>query len=94
MDLQEGTGLNNMAKNLLLWLVIAAVLLSVFNNFSMQGATPQLGYSDFIEEVNTNYEKVHKDFEVSRASCHNKIRPRRRRRRRQRHAASGRARSA
>jgi len=26
--------LNNMAKNLLLWLVIAAVLLSVFNNFS------------------------------------------------------------
>jgi len=54
VDLQEGTGLNNMAKNLLLWLVIAAVLLSVFNNFSMQGATPQLGYSDFIEEVNND----------------------------------------
>ena len=41
-----------MAKNLLLWLVIAAVLLSVFNNFSMQGATQQVGYSDFVEEVN------------------------------------------
>ena len=46
--------MNNMAKNLLLWLVIAAVLLSVFNNFSMQGSTQQLGYSDFIEEVNND----------------------------------------
>ena len=43
-----------MAKNLLLWLVIAAVLLSVFNNFSMQGATPQVGYSEFIEEVQSD----------------------------------------
>ena len=43
-----------MAKNLLLWLVIAAVLLSVFNNFSMQGATQQVGYSDFIEEINND----------------------------------------
>ena len=40
-----------MAKNLLLWLVIAAVLLSVFNNFSMRGATEQVGYSEFIQEV-------------------------------------------
>jgi cell division protease FtsH len=40
-----------MAKNLLLWLVIAAVLLSVFNNFSMQGTTEQVGYSEFIQEV-------------------------------------------
>ena len=31
-----------MAKNLLLWLVIAAVLLSVFNNFSMQTPTEQV----------------------------------------------------
>ena len=43
-----------MAKNLLLWLVIAAVLLSVFNNFSMQGATEQVGYSSFIEEINND----------------------------------------
>ncbi len=43
--------MNNMAKNLLLWLVIAAVLLSVFNNFSMRGATEQVGYSEFIQEV-------------------------------------------
>ncbi|MDA8826409.1 ATP-dependent zinc metalloprotease FtsH [Luminiphilus sp.] len=43
-----------MAKNLLLWLVIAAVLLSVFNNFSMQGSTEQIGYSSFIEEINND----------------------------------------
>ncbi|MBT5209058.1 MAG: AAA family ATPase, partial [Halieaceae bacterium] len=43
-----------MAKNLLLWLVIAAVLLSVFNNFSMQGTTEQVGYSSFIEEINND----------------------------------------
>jgi cell division protease FtsH len=46
--------LNNMAKNMLLWLAIAAVLLSVFNNFSTQGQTQQLGYSDFIAEVQSN----------------------------------------
>jgi cell division protease FtsH len=40
-----------MAKNLLLWLVIAAVLLSVFNNFNMQEPTEQVGYSDFIQEI-------------------------------------------
>ncbi|WP_159239324.1 ATP-dependent zinc metalloprotease FtsH [Zhongshania aliphaticivorans] len=40
-----------MAKNLLLWLVIAAVLLTVFNNFSVQSPTEQLNYSQFITEV-------------------------------------------
>ena len=43
--------MNDMAKNLLLWLIIAAVLLTVFNNFSMQPAKEQLNYSDFIKEV-------------------------------------------
>ncbi len=43
--------MNDMAKNLLLWLIIAAVLLTVFNNFSMQPSKEQLNYSDFIEEV-------------------------------------------
>ncbi len=43
--------MNNIAKNLLLWLVIAAVLLSVFNNFSMRSATEQVGYSEFIQEI-------------------------------------------
>ncbi|MCX2983041.1 ATP-dependent zinc metalloprotease FtsH [Halieaceae bacterium IMCC14734] len=40
-----------MAKNLLLWLVIAAVLLSVFQNFNVKQAPEQLGYSAFIEQV-------------------------------------------
>lgn len=40
-----------MAKNLLLWLVIAAVLLSVFNNFSQQSKTEEVGYSAFIQEI-------------------------------------------
>ncbi len=43
--------MNDMAKNLLLWLVIAAVLLTVFNNFSVQSPTEQLNYSQFISEV-------------------------------------------
>jgi cell division protease FtsH len=43
--------LNDMVKNLLLWLVIAAVLLSVFNNFNMQSPSEQLRYSEFIEEI-------------------------------------------
>ncbi|MBD2859307.1 ATP-dependent zinc metalloprotease FtsH [Spongiibacter sp. KMU-158] len=47
-----------MAKNLLLWLVIAAVLLTVFNNFSVQSPTEQLNYSQFITEVQS--ERVRK----------------------------------
>ena len=40
-----------MVKNLLLWLVIAAVLLSVFNNFNMKGVNEQVGYSQLIAEI-------------------------------------------
>ncbi|HZJ91940.1 MAG TPA: ATP-dependent zinc metalloprotease FtsH [Thiopseudomonas sp.] len=40
-----------MTKNLLLWLVIAAVLVTVMNNFTSQGDTGKLNYSTFIEEV-------------------------------------------
>ena len=43
--------MNDMAKNLLLWLIIAAVLLSVFNNFNIQNPIQNIRYSDFIEEV-------------------------------------------
>ena len=46
-----------MAKNLLLWLVIAAVLLSVFNNFNMQEPTEELGYSEFVAEVQSDQVK-------------------------------------
>src|SRR3569833_938000 len=41
-----------MAKNLILWVVIAIVLMSVFNSFGPpQIATKQVAYSDFIEQV-------------------------------------------
>ena len=41
-----------MAKNLILWVVIAIVLMSVFNNFTAtQSSTQTLAYSDFLEQV-------------------------------------------
>ncbi len=40
-----------MAKNLILWLIIAAVLLTVFNNFSVDSSPLRMNYSEFIEEV-------------------------------------------
>jgi cell division protease FtsH len=47
--------LNNLTKNLLLWLVIAVVLMSVFNNFgNRQQATRPLEYSSFIQKVKQN----------------------------------------
>jgi cell division protease FtsH len=43
--------LNNMAKNLVLWLVIAAVLLMVFQNFTPTTSGQQVNYSQFVEMV-------------------------------------------
>jgi cell division protease FtsH len=43
--------LNDMGKNLLLWLVIAAVLLTVFNNFNPQPSTQEFTYSRFVQAV-------------------------------------------
>lgn len=40
-----------MAKNLILWVVIAIVLLSVFNNFSTHSGTQRIPYSRFVEQV-------------------------------------------
>ncbi|WP_210397196.1 ATP-dependent zinc metalloprotease FtsH [Motiliproteus sediminis] len=40
-----------MAKNLVLWLIIAAVLLTVFNNFNAEPESNKLSYSEFIEKV-------------------------------------------
>ncbi len=47
----EGSELNDMAKNLILWLIIAAVLVTVMNNFSSPTEPQTLNYSDFIEQV-------------------------------------------
>jgi cell division protease FtsH len=41
-----------MVKNLILWVIIAIVLMSVFNNFTAQKTAPRaIDYSDFIEQV-------------------------------------------
>ena len=43
--------MNDMAKNLILWLIIAAVLVTVMNNFSSPSEPQTLNYSDFLEQV-------------------------------------------
>ncbi|MCG8610050.1 MAG: ATP-dependent metallopeptidase FtsH/Yme1/Tma family protein, partial [Pseudomonadales bacterium] len=43
--------MNDMAKNLVLWLIIAAVLLTVFNNFNPSRSSDTLEYSEFVEMV-------------------------------------------
>jgi len=48
---REGKPLNDMAKNLILWVVIAIVLLSVFNNFSANTSSQTIPYSQFVEYV-------------------------------------------
>ena len=45
--------MNDMIKNIILWVVVAVVLMSLFNNFGPQGerADSSLSYSQFIELV-------------------------------------------
>ena len=43
--------MNDMAKNLILWLIIAAVLVTVMNNFSSPTESNRLNYSEFIQQV-------------------------------------------
>ena len=43
--------MNDLAKNLVVWLILAAVLLSVFNSFAPIPEDNNLGYSDFVVEV-------------------------------------------
>jgi cell division protease FtsH len=48
----EDNSLNDLAKNLLLWAVIALVLMSVFSGFSPTGSSAQpLAYSEFLKQV-------------------------------------------
>lgn len=42
-----------MAKNLVLWAIIAAVLMTVFNNFQNVNHSTELKYSDFINSVDS-----------------------------------------
>ena len=44
--------MNDIAKNIILWVVIAVILMTVFNNFGQQRSTAQpMEYSQFISEV-------------------------------------------
>ncbi len=43
--------MNDMGKNLLLWLIIAAVLLTVFRNFDVNRGPEEVDYSSFLEMV-------------------------------------------
>ncbi len=44
--------MNDMAKNLILWVIIALVLLTVFKNFDgMQSSTQKVAYSDFVSMI-------------------------------------------
>ena len=45
--------MNDMAKNLILWMIIAGVLLTVFNNINQGTSEETINYSDFIREVNS-----------------------------------------
>ncbi|MGV0035256.1 MAG: ATP-dependent zinc metalloprotease FtsH [Candidatus Azotimanducaceae bacterium WSBS_2022_MAG_OTU7] len=46
--------MNDMGKNLLLWLIIAAVLLTVFQNFNVRPESEEIDYSAFLELVEQN----------------------------------------
>ena len=43
--------MNNVARNFALWLIIAAVMLAVFNNFSTESTSNRMSYSQFVQEV-------------------------------------------
>jgi cell division protease FtsH len=43
--------LNDLAKNLIVWLILAAILLSVFNSFTPQPEDKGVDYSEFIQDV-------------------------------------------
>ncbi len=40
-----------MLKNILLWLTVAAVLLTIFNNFNTSSDTSKISYSEFVKDV-------------------------------------------
>lgn len=63
----------NLTKNILLWLVIAMVLMSVFNNFtgSTDGSNREIDYSTFLSQVRQgNISAVEIDDEIIRGITH------------------------
>jgi cell division protease FtsH len=51
-EVPQGAALNNLMKNMAIWLVIALVLMTVFNQFNTRQTTQKaMEYSQFIDEV-------------------------------------------
>ena len=48
---REETLVSDMGKNVVLWLVILAVLLTVFSNFNVDSQNPPVKYSEFLSSV-------------------------------------------
>ncbi|MDH5778558.1 MAG: ATP-dependent metallopeptidase FtsH/Yme1/Tma family protein, partial [Gammaproteobacteria bacterium] len=46
--------MNDLTKNIILWVIVAVILMSVFNNLSTQKSEKKIAYSEFIENVKGN----------------------------------------
>ena len=46
--------MNDLAKNILLWVIVAIILMSVFNNLSNTNQDSRVSYSDFMQNVQQN----------------------------------------
>ena len=53
--------MGNLTKNLVLWLVIAMVLMAVFNNFTPKDSRTgvELDYSEFLNDVKQGLSLIH-----------------------------------
>ena len=55
----EDSPLNDLAKNIVLWIVIAVVVATVVSNFSARsGAVQDIPYSTFLEQMNRDRKSV------------------------------------
>ena len=46
--------MNDLIKNIILWVVVAVILMSVFSNLTQNSKTQEISYSDFIKNINSN----------------------------------------
>ena len=46
--------MNDLAKNILLWVIVAIILMSVFNNLSTTSSDTRMSYSEFMQNVQQN----------------------------------------
>ena len=46
--------MNDLAKNILLWVIVAIILMSVFNNLSTTNQDSRMSYSEFMQNVQQN----------------------------------------